>query len=97
MAPWRLILWVKVIEAVVQLRPRALWRVLAHRDRKLRDAMRWYTRMGRRVWLHEIWNFLFRDRRLANGPTLVEFWGAPQDAEEEAMRVRRKAEPGRAA
>jgi anaerobic magnesium-protoporphyrin IX monomethyl ester cyclase len=97
MAPWRLILWVKVIEAVVQLRPRALWRVLAHRDRKLRHAMRWYTRMGRRVWLHEIWNFLFRDRRLAYGPTLVEFWGAPQDAEEEAMRVRRKAEPGRAA
>jgi anaerobic magnesium-protoporphyrin IX monomethyl ester cyclase len=97
MAPWRLILWVKVIEAVVQLRPRALWRVLAHRDRKLRHAMRWYTRMGRRVWLHEIWNFLFRDRRLAYGPTLVEFWGAPQDAEEEAMRVRTRAEPERAA
>jgi anaerobic magnesium-protoporphyrin IX monomethyl ester cyclase len=97
MAPWRLILWVKVIEAVVQLRPRALWRVLAHRDRKLRHAMRWYTRMGRRVWLHEIWNFLFRDRRLAYGPTLVEFWGAPQDAEEEAMHVRNRAEPGRAA
>ena len=79
------------------LRPRALWRVLAHPDRKLRHAMRWYTRMGRRVWLHEIWNFLFRDRRLAHGPTLVEFWGAPQDAEEEAMRVRTRAEPERAA
>jgi anaerobic magnesium-protoporphyrin IX monomethyl ester cyclase len=52
--------------------------------------MRWYTRMGRRVWLHEIWNFLFRDRRLKQGPTLAEFWGAPQDADEEAMRVESK-------
>jgi anaerobic magnesium-protoporphyrin IX monomethyl ester cyclase len=93
MAPWRLILWVKLIEALVQLRPRALRRVLAHPDRKLRHAMRWYTRMGRRVWPHEIWSFLFRDRRLKHGPTLAEFWGAPQDAEEEAMRVARRAAP----
>jgi anaerobic magnesium-protoporphyrin IX monomethyl ester cyclase len=85
MSPWRLLLWVKCIEAIVQLRPKALWRVLAHRDRKIRHAMRWYTRMGRRVWPHEIWNFFFRDRRTGHGPTLAEFWGAPQDAEEESM------------
>ena len=91
MAPWRLILWVKLIEAIVQLRPKALWRNLAHPDRKLRHAMRWYTRMGRRVWPHEIWNFLFRDRRVTNGPTLAVFWGAPQDSEEEAMAVNRGA------
>jgi anaerobic magnesium-protoporphyrin IX monomethyl ester cyclase len=44
--------------------------------------------MGRRVWFHEIWNSLFRDRRLRNGPSLAAFWGAPQDAEEEALSVR---------
>lgn len=90
MSPWRLLAWVKCIEAIVQLRPKALWRVLAHRDRKIRHAMRWYTRMGRRVWPHEIWSFLFRERRVKNGPTLVEFWGAPQDAEEESMRAATK-------
>lgn len=88
MPPWRLIAWVKVIEAIVQLRPRALWRYVAHRDRKIRHGIRWYYRMGRRVWFHEIWSFVFRDRRLRDGPSLAEFWGPPQDAEEEALSVR---------
>jgi anaerobic magnesium-protoporphyrin IX monomethyl ester cyclase len=93
MPPWRLIAWVKFIEAVVQLRPRALRRFIAHRDRRLRHGIRWYYRMGRRVWFHEIWNFLFRDRRLADGPSVAEFWGAPQDAEEEAMHARTRKRP----
>ncbi|HLH89637.1 MAG TPA: magnesium-protoporphyrin IX monomethyl ester anaerobic oxidative cyclase [Xanthobacteraceae bacterium] len=90
MPPWRLIAWVKFIEAVVQLRPRALKRYIAHRDGRIRHGIRWYYRMGRRVWFHEIWNFVFRDRRLRDGPTLAEFWGKPQDAEEEAMHVPRR-------
>ena len=53
--------------------------------------MRWYTKMGRRVWFREIWGFLVRDGRLKDGPTLAEFWGAPQDAEEESMIVQRPA------
>ena len=89
MAPWRLILWVKCIEAIVQLRPKALLR-LFHHDRKIRHAQRWYTRMGRRVWPHEVLGFLFRDNRITNGPTLAQFWGAPQDAEEEAMASKQK-------
>jgi anaerobic magnesium-protoporphyrin IX monomethyl ester cyclase len=89
MAPWRVLLWVKGIEAMAQLRPRALWRLLAHPDRKIRHAMRWYYRMGRRVWFHEIAGFLFRERRVRSGPTLAAFWGAPQDAEEEAHLARR--------
>jgi anaerobic magnesium-protoporphyrin IX monomethyl ester cyclase len=89
MAPWRLILWVKAIEAIVQLRPAALLRVLVHRDRKLRHGMRWYTRMGRRVWPHELWSFFARDRRQTNGPALAEFWGVPQEAGENAMQVKR--------
>jgi len=91
--PWRLIAWVKFIEAVVQLRPRALGRYLAHRDRKLRHGIRWYYRIGRRVWFHEIWNYLFRDRRLRGGPSLAAFWGAPQDVEEEALSVPGRARP----
>lgn len=85
MPAWRVMLWVKFTEAIMQLRPRALRRVLAHPDRAIRAAQRWYYRIGRRVWPYEIWNFLFRDRRRKDGPTLAEFWGAPQDAEEEAL------------
>jgi anaerobic magnesium-protoporphyrin IX monomethyl ester cyclase len=43
--------------------------------------------MGRRVWLHEIANFLNRDRYAQDGGTLAEFLGQPQDAEEEASRT----------
>jgi len=81
MRPWRVLLWVKLIEAVMQLRPRALWRVLAHPDRPIRDAMRWYHRIGRRVWPYEIRNFLLQDRCGRDGPTLAEFWGEPQEPE----------------
>ena len=84
MAPWRVLVWFKFTEMVLQSRPKALWRVLFHRDRGLRHAMRWYTQMGRRVWPHEIREFVF-GRRLKDGPTVAQFWGAPQAAEEEAM------------
>jgi anaerobic magnesium-protoporphyrin IX monomethyl ester cyclase len=94
--PWRLLAWVKFIEAVVQRRPLALGRFIAHRDRRLRHGIRWYYRMGRRVWLHEIWNYLFRDRRGRNGPSLAESWGAPQDAEEEALQVPARERSARA-
>jgi anaerobic magnesium-protoporphyrin IX monomethyl ester cyclase len=82
-----LLLWVKFIEAAVQLRPKAMWRTIFQPDSRLRHAMRWYTEMGRRVWPYELKNFFLRDRRLAEGPTLKEFWGAPQDAEEQSMVV----------
>nr|WP_228021490.1 hypothetical protein [Romeria gracilis] len=45
--------------------------------------------MGRRVLVHEWWNFWFRDRRITNGPTLAEFWGAPQDHQEIPLRILR--------
>jgi anaerobic magnesium-protoporphyrin IX monomethyl ester cyclase len=85
MPPWRVLLWFKFTEMVLQSRPKALARILFHRDAGLRQAMRWYTQMGRRVWPYEICGFLFRDRRLKCGPTVAEFWGAPQDLEEESM------------
>jgi len=95
MPPWRVLLWVKAIEAAVQLRPRALWRTFFQSDARLRHAMRWYTEMGRRVWLHEVKTFFLRDERQADGPTVGELWGAPQDHEEKSMapvRIRRKHE-----
>jgi anaerobic magnesium-protoporphyrin IX monomethyl ester cyclase len=87
MPPWRVYLWVKLIEILVQARPRALWRSFFQPDSAARHGMRWYTRMGRRVWFHEVTDFLFRDRRVSNGPTLRQFWGEPQDAEEVPVRV----------
>jgi anaerobic magnesium-protoporphyrin IX monomethyl ester cyclase len=51
--------------------------------------MRWYYRMGERVWPYEVFRFLFRESRVADGPTVAAFWGAPQDHEEESMQVRR--------
>jgi anaerobic magnesium-protoporphyrin IX monomethyl ester cyclase len=89
MPPWRILLWTKLIEAVMQLRPKSLWRVLAHPEPAQRRAMRWYYRIGRQVWPYELWHFLFRDRRTKIGPTLAEFAGDPQDAESDALDPRR--------
>ena len=74
MAPWRVLTWVKFIEAVMQFRPRALRRLYAHPDLAFRDAMRWYYQIGRQVWPYEIRNFIFRDRRQRHGLTPAEFW-----------------------
>lgn len=74
MPSWRLLIWVKSIEAVMQLRPRAVRRMLAHPDRGLRAAIHWYYRVGRRVWFHEVWRFLVHDRRTSTGPTVAAFW-----------------------
>jgi len=90
MPPWRVLLWFKFTELVVQLRPKALYRVLFHRDRGLRHAMRWYTKMGRRVWPHEVLGFLFRDKRTRHGPSVARFWGKAQDDEEESMILPQK-------
>jgi anaerobic magnesium-protoporphyrin IX monomethyl ester cyclase len=86
MAPWRVMVWVKFIEFVMQVRPRSLWRSYLHPDAALRHGMRWYTSIGRRVWPHEIRSFL-RCRRVSDGPTLEQFWGEPQETEEIPLRV----------
>ena len=65
----------------------ALFRTYLNPDKRLRHAMRWYAQMGRRVWPYEIINFL-KDPLTRHGPTLSEFWGGPQDSEEESMRAR---------
>ena len=70
---WRVLLWVKFIETVCQLRPKSLFRLLAHPDPLFRAGMRWYSNIGRRVWCHEIVQWLFFDRRVRQGPTVGEF------------------------
>jgi anaerobic magnesium-protoporphyrin IX monomethyl ester cyclase len=87
--PWRLFLWVKSIEVIMQMRPKAIMRVLFGKDRHVRHGMRWYTRMGRRVWLHEIAEFIFSKRLKDSTLTLRSFWGASLAHGEESM-VKRK-------
>ena len=84
MPPWRVLLWLKATEIVLQARPKAIYRTFLQPDRSLRHAMQWYSRMGKRVWPYEIAGFL-RDRLVRNGPTVEDFWGSAQDAEEYAM------------
>jgi anaerobic magnesium-protoporphyrin IX monomethyl ester cyclase len=87
MSPWRVILWVKAIECVMQLRPRSLARLFFHPDRPIRDCIRWYYRVAKGVLRFEIFNFLWRDKHTPSGPTLAEFWGQPQDDEENALQL----------
>lgn len=81
---WRVFVWVKVIELCLQLRPKALWRTFLHPDADIRHAMRWYSRMGRRVFVRELFHFLFKDRR-RRGETVAKFLGGDDQLPEEAM------------
>lgn len=83
--PWRVFLWVKSMEVIMQLRPKAILRVLFGKDRHVRHAMRWYTRIGRRVWLHEVFEFLFKTRSVQNGASLREFAGESLHEFEDAL------------
>lgn len=83
---WRVFFWFKLIEVAVQLRPKVLLRMLFHPDAGYRHAMRWYTRIGRRVWFHEIFEFIFITTTLKHGPTLAEYSGRACDDKEYAMR-----------
>ena len=89
MPAWRVLLWFKMIEAILQCRPKALYRTYLHPAWHIRRGMRWYSRMGRRVWPYEILNFL-RNPITRSGPTLAAFWGAPQDHSERAMTPGRR-------
>ena len=90
LSPWRIFLWVKFIEIVMQGRPKALWRSFLQPDRASRWGMRWFTQMGRRVLLHEWWHFWCRDRRFKKGPTLEQFWGSPQEDQEIPLQILQK-------
>ncbi len=92
---WRVFLWVKLIEATLQLRPKALWRVYLHPDADIRLAMRWYTKMRRRVWISEFRDALHFPAR--PGKTVAAFWGTEQLPEAALARPRRAFSPQDAA
>jgi anaerobic magnesium-protoporphyrin IX monomethyl ester cyclase len=91
--PWRVFAWVKLTEVLLQLRPRALRRVLNHRDRRIRQALRWCYGVGRRAWCFEVREFLSRRGPRGANRRLAEVWGAPQDADEEALTVAAPDQP----
>jgi anaerobic magnesium-protoporphyrin IX monomethyl ester cyclase len=86
---WRVFLWFKMIELIMQSRPKALFRLLFHADADYRHAMRWYTYIGRRVWFHEVVEFIFNNRMLKNGPSLRKFMGPSLSRREYALNKRK--------
>lgn len=72
--PWLVILYVKLIEIILQTRPRALKRLLFHKEARLRSAMRWYTNIGRRVWLWELYQFFFVTKLTTEKVRMGDFW-----------------------
>jgi anaerobic magnesium-protoporphyrin IX monomethyl ester cyclase len=74
--PWQIFLMVKATELAVQLRPRALWRLLLYKDSAQRRAYRWCVRNASLVWLAEIFEFFFRSSRSKQERPLEEYAGA---------------------
>lgn len=72
--PAWVICFVKIIEVFMQMRPKAIGRVLFHPDKRIRSAMRWYYNIGRKVWFFELYCFFFRDKLARQRRTLDEFW-----------------------
>ncbi|MDI1297867.1 magnesium-protoporphyrin IX monomethyl ester anaerobic oxidative cyclase [Methylotenera sp.] len=73
--PWRVFCWVKGIEMCMQLRPKAISRTIKNKDAAFLHGMRWYYKIGRRVFFHEVYDFL-ATKLAKNGQTVAEFWGA---------------------
>jgi anaerobic magnesium-protoporphyrin IX monomethyl ester cyclase len=72
--PWKVMLYVKLIELILQTRPKAIRRWLFHKDKRLRKAMSWYNSIGKRVWLYEWFQFFFRDNITHKPIPISEFW-----------------------
>lgn len=71
---WRVFAWFKLIEAILQLRPKAILRHFFKKDSNFTYAMRWYSSVGRRVWLHEVLEFIFMTKQIKhNKPSLQKF------------------------
>lgn len=86
---WRVFLWFKLIEVCLQARPKAVGRMLFHRLPEYRQAMRWYSQMGKRVWFSEVFEFIFKTKHLKNPPTLNEFFGKSLSEREYALQIKK--------
>ncbi len=60
--PWQVFAAVKLTEAALHLRPRALWRLVRHPDPETRRALCWCLVHAGRVWVGEILDFACRSR-----------------------------------
>lgn len=65
--PWELFAGVKLTEALFHLRPRAVWRYLFHNDQRYTRIMRDSILTGIRVFLAEIWEFVFDTKFVQQG------------------------------
>jgi len=90
---WRVFLWVKSMEVLMQLRPKAIMRTLFNGDTDFIHAMRWYVKIGRRVWCHEVFQFIFKDTRSTDEPSLKEFLGDTLHPKEYALNKPKKLMP----
>ncbi len=91
---WRVFLWFKTIEVLMQLRPKVMIRLFFHQDTAYRYAMRWYTRIGRRVWFHEVLEFIFNTRIMKQGPALRDFMGSSLANREYALAKNKREDGG---
>jgi anaerobic magnesium-protoporphyrin IX monomethyl ester cyclase len=74
--PWQTATLVKLTEAAVHLRPRALWRLMSHPDREIRRAFRWCVAHSSLVWLAEIAEIVKGRSQPGRGRSLGELAGA---------------------
>ena len=72
--PWQAMLYIKLIELLMQTRPKALLRSFFHKNKGLRRAMSWYNNIGKRVFFYEISQFIFKDKRAKHAVPLKDFW-----------------------
>lgn len=72
--PWQVILYVKLIEVIMQTRPKALKRLLFHKENRIRKAMFWYSNIGKRVWIWELIQFFFVTKLSKDKIKLEDFW-----------------------
>lgn len=72
--PWKVIVFVKLIEVIMQIRPKAISRWLFHKDKRLRKAMFWYNNIGKRVWVFELYQFFFKYKIAKEPMPLKGFW-----------------------
>jgi anaerobic magnesium-protoporphyrin IX monomethyl ester cyclase len=84
--PWQTFLTVKVVEALMHLRPRFLYRLIRYPDYSIRYALRWCVKNASRVWLDELVEFLFCSESAKHRPTLTATRGRPIIREREVLQ-----------
>jgi anaerobic magnesium-protoporphyrin IX monomethyl ester cyclase len=86
---WRVFVWVKLMEAGMQLRPKAVGRLLLHPDRSIRRAMRWYYKIGIKVWFHQVGSWRW-DQMAKTAESLAVFWDKNQQSRMDGSRPHKK-------